>query len=272
MKQPARQLTADETTLTANGTIAPMRKVYLAVRSAVLWVISGIHFAVVCTLLVVLGIFIDPRKNDWPQRVFFRNILRLAGVKFEVRRAPGFNPNRTCIFVCNHVNIFDPFIIYSAIPQFVRGFELDSHFKVPIYGWMMGRFGNIPVPDNPSREGLEIMTARAKQALDSGISLIAFAEGSRTRDGHVHEFKKGIFRIAHQLGIPVVPMSIVGAYQFFQTGNRMLYPGKITVYLHDTIDTSQVSRADVAELCQRVRDIVAGPVEESLRNSAIQSA
>ncbi len=76
----------------------------------------------------------------------------------------------------------------------MRGFELESHFKIPIYGWMMGRFGNVPVPDVPSREGLEIMTRRAKAALDSGISLIAFAEGSRTRDGHVQTIQEGYFQ------------------------------------------------------------------------------
>ncbi len=249
-----------------------MRKAYRIVRSALLWAISGLHFGVVCTFLVVLGIFVDPRKNDWPQRVFFRNILRLAGVKFEVRRAPGFDPQRTSIFVCNHVNIFDPFVIYSAIPQFVRGFELESHFQVPIYGWMMGRFGNVPVPDSPSRESLEIMTKRAKKAIDSGVSLIAFAEGSRTRDGHVHEFKKGVFRIAQQSGIPIVPMSIVGSYEFFQTGNWMLHPGKITVFLHDTIDTQRATRADLEELRRRVQDIVAAPVEESLRKGTAQGA
>ena len=247
-----------------------MKTAWLMVRSALLWAISGIHFAVVCTFLVVLGIFVDPRKNDWPQRAFFRNILRLAGVRFEVQRAPGFDPKRTSIFVCNHVNIFDPFVIYSAIPQFVRGFELESHFKVPIYGWMMGRFGNIPVPDAPSRESLEIMTNRAKKALDSGVSLIAFAEGSRTRDGHVQEFKKGAFRIAQQLGVPIVPMSIVGSYQFFQTGNWMLHPGKITVYLHDTIDTSQIDRTGIDALRQRVQEIVAEPVEKSFESENSQ--
>ena len=145
-----------------------MRKAWLTVRSILLWTISGIHFAVVCIFLIVLAAFVDPRKNDWPQRLFFRNILRLAGVRFEVQRAPGFDPERTCIFICNHVNIFDPFVVYSAIPQFLRGFELESHFKIPVYGWMMGRFGNIAVPDAPSRESLEIMTRRAKAALDSG--------------------------------------------------------------------------------------------------------
>ena len=247
-----------------------MRKAYLTIRSAILWAISGIHFAVVCIFLIVLAIFVDPRKNDWPQRFFFRNIMRLAGSRVEVRRAPGFDPARTSLFICNHVNLFDPFVIYSAIPQFLRGFELESHFKIPVYGWMMGRFGNIPVPDAPSREGLEIMRERAKVALDSGISLIAFAEGSRTRDGHVQEFKKGIFGLAQKFGIPIVPVSIVGSYQFFQTGNWMLFPRKITVYLHDMIETKDLGRGAVDDLRLRVQEIVAKPVEEDLAQNPVE--
>jgi 1-acyl-sn-glycerol-3-phosphate acyltransferase len=243
-----------------------MRKTWLALRSILLWTISGIHFAVVCLFLIVLAAFVDPRKNDWPQRLFFRNILRLAGARQEVHRAPDFDPKRTCIFISNHINIFDPFVVYSAIPQFLRGFELESHFKIPVYGWMMSRFGNIAVPDAPTRESLEIMTRRAKAALDNDISLIAFAEGSRTRDGHVHPFRKGIFNLAQKFGVPIVPVSIVGSFEFFQTGNWMLYPGKIKVYLHDTIDTSKVGRGDVDALRQRVQDIVAQSVEESLKN------
>ena len=247
-----------------------MRKAYLTIRSAILWAISGIHFAVVCIFLIVLAIFVDPRKNDRPQRIFFRNIMRLAGARLEVRRAPGFDPARTSLFICNHVNLFDPFVIYSAIPQFLRGFELESHFKIPVYGWMMGRFGNIPVPDAPSREGLEIMCERAKVALDSGISLIAFAEGSRTRDGHVQEFKKGIFGLAQKFGIPIVPVSVVGSYQFFQTGNWMLFPRKITVYLHDTIETKDIGRGAVDDLRLGVQEIVAKPVEEDLVQNPVE--
>ena len=247
-----------------------MKHAYLTVRSAILWALSGIHFAVVGTILIAVGAAIDPRKNDWPQRVFFRSILRIAGARFEVRRAPGFDATRPSIFICNHVNLFDPFVVYSAIPQFLRGFELESHFNVPVYGWMMGRFGNIPVPDAPSREGLETMTQRAKAALDSGVSLIAFAEGSRTRDGHVQPFKKGIFSIAQRFGIPIVPVSMVGSYQFFQTGHWMLHPEKITVHIHDTIDTTQIARGDVDALRQRVQEIVSAPVEESLQENPVQ--
>jgi 1-acyl-sn-glycerol-3-phosphate acyltransferase len=243
-----------------------MKKAWLTARSLVLWTASGIHFFLVGLIICVMGLIVDPKNNDPPQRFFFRNTVRLTGVKLEVRRSPGFDPKRTSIFICNHVNIFDPFVIYSAIPQLVRGFELESHFKLPIYGWMMGWFGNVAVPDAPTRESLEIMTQRAKAALDSGTSLIAFAEGSRTRTGYVKEFKKGIFNLAQKFGIPIVPMSIVGSYQFFQTGNWMLYPGKITVYLYDTIDTSNIKRGDLDALRQRVYDIVSAPVEDSMKD------
>lgn len=243
-----------------------MKSVYLKFRSAFLWAVSSLHFFVLCSVLVVLGIVVDPRKNDRPQRIFFRNILRLAGVKFEVRRSRAFDPSRTSLFVCNHVNIFDPFVIYSAIPQFVRGFELASHFKIPVYGWMMGRFGNVPVPDESdrSRGTLEEMMRKAKQSFDSGTSLIAFAEGSRTRDGHMKSFQKGVFRLAIKFGVPIVPMSIVGSYDFHRTGDWMLNPGKITVYLHDTIETKGMQKEQVEDLRDHVHAIVEAPIEEHI--------
>ncbi len=243
-----------------------MKRAYLKTRALVLWAVSGVHFFVLCTLLVGLGAIVDPRRNDWVQRVFFRNILRLAGVKFEAQRSSGFDAHRTSLFVCNHVNIFDPFVIYSAIPQFVRGFELASHFKIPAYGWMMGRFGNVPVPDenDRSRESIEQMTRKAEEAFAAGISLIAFAEGSRTRDGHVGPFHKGVFRLAIRFGVPIVPMSIVGSYEFHRTGDWMLNPGRIIVYLHDTIETKAMRKENATELRDRVHTIVAAPVEEHI--------
>ncbi|MGH9728463.1 MAG: lysophospholipid acyltransferase family protein [Candidatus Acidiferrales bacterium] len=243
-----------------------MRSLYLKLRSVFFWAVSGLHFFLLGSLLVALGMVVDPRKNDRPQRIFFRNILRLVGVKFEMRRAPGFDPVTTSLFVCNHVNIFDPFVIYSAIPQFVRGFELASHFKIPVYGWMMGRFGNVPVPDenNRSRARLEEMLRKARESFDSGTSLIAFAEGSRTRDGHLQQFQKGVFRMAIKFGVPIVPMSIVGSYEFNRTGDWMLNPGKITVYLHSTIQTKGMPKEQVEELRDRVHAIVEAPVEEHI--------
>lgn len=241
-----------------------MKKLYLVLRSLVLWTLSALHFFPVCSFLVLLGIFIDPRKNDRAQRFFFRNILRLAGVGFEVRQAPGFDPVRTSIFICNHVNLFDAFVIYSAIPQFVRGWELASHFRVPAYGWMMKRFGNIPVPTNPGPAEYKALLKRTKAALDDGVSVIVFPEGSRTLTGRVGPFQEGIFRMLPLLQYPVVPMSIVGSFEFKRKGSWLLHPSKIVVHLHDTIDTKGLHKSEVEALRERVHRIVSRPVDESL--------
>jgi 1-acyl-sn-glycerol-3-phosphate acyltransferase len=241
-----------------------MKNVYLVIRSAVLWLVSGVHFFVVCTLLVLLAVFVDPRKNDRPQRWFFRNILRLAGVGFEVRYSPGFDRTRTSFFVCNHINIFDAFVIYSAIPQFVRGLELESHFKIPAYGWMMRRFGNVPVPNNNSAADYKRLVRMTRDSLDRGVSLIVFAEGTRTADGRVGPFKEGVFRMAIQFGRPIAPMSIVGSYEFNRKGSWLLRPSKITVFMHDTIETTGMRKDEAEALRERVHRMVSKPVDEAM--------
>src|SRR5271166_4896715 len=114
----------------------PLRHVLAVTRSAALWAMSGGYFFTVVPALVLLGTFVDPRKNDAPQRWLSRTVVRLAGARVEVRRSPGFDPQRTCFLISNHVNLFDPFVLYSTVPQFFRGLELESHFRIPAYGWM----------------------------------------------------------------------------------------------------------------------------------------
>jgi len=241
-----------------------VKRAWLALRSALLWFLSAVHFFTICPLLVLLGAFIDPRRNDWPQRTLFRNVLRVAGVKFEVRRSPGFDPRRTCLFISNHVNIFDAFVVYSAIPQFLRGLELESHFRVPAYGWMMSRFGNIPVYSNPTAKQTKELYRRTKGSLDDGVSLVVFPEGGRTLDGHLRPFKDGAFRMAVQFGYPVVPMAITGSFEFNRKGNWMLNPGKIVVYLLDPIETRGLTKADAGDLRDRVHKLISRKVEDSL--------
>ena len=241
-----------------------MRRGLLALRSAILWFLSGLHFFMVAPLLVFLGIFLDPHKHDWLQRSFCRRIVYLAGARVEVVRSPGFDPQRTCFFMVNHVNLFDPFMLYCTIPQYVRGWELESHFKIPAYGWLMKRFGNVPVPDVRRPSDLKRMWRLTQDAIDGGTSLIIFPEAKRTRDGHVDVFEEGGFRVAQQLGIPIVPVSLVGSIKHHRTGHWMLWPATITVHLHEVIETKGMTKRDVAALRERVREIISAPVEASL--------
>ena len=239
-----------------------LRRAWAIARSTSHWLLSAAFFFPVCSFLVLLGIFIDPRRNDGAQRMLCRVVMKLAGVNLVVRRAPGFDPARTCFLLTNHVNLFDPFVLYATIPQFLRGLELESHFSIPVYGWMMKRFGNVPVPVESHPSDLKRMWRLSRAALDSGVSLAVFPEGQRTITGRVGPFKHGVFRMALQFGTPIVPVSVVGAYAFNKKTSWLLRPGTITVILHDVIETKDLRKEDVPALIDRVHAIISGPVEK----------
>jgi len=66
--------------------------------------------------------------------------------------------------------------------------------------------------------------------------------------------------------VPIVPVSLVGSFQHFRTGHWMLWPGRVTVYLHDLIETKGLTKEDVADLRYGVRKVISGPVETSLKS------
>ena len=245
-----------------------MSRAWDVVRSVFLWFLSWLHFLVVVPVLIALAVVLDPRKHDWLQRGLCRRIAFFSGAKVVAKKSPGFDEKRTSFFMVNHVNLLDPFMLYCAIPQLVRGWELESHFKIPIYGWLMKRFGNVPVPDVRGAKDLKRLWRMTQEAIDSGVSLIIFPEAKRTRDGHLNEFEDGGFRLAQQLGVPIVPVSLVGSFHHLRTEDWILRPTTITVYLHDTIETKGMKKEDVPALKERVKRIIGEPVEASLEEQA----
>lgn len=238
-----------------------MKRVWEILLSILLWFVSWLHFLIAVPILIGLAVMLDPRKHDWLQRGLCRRIAFFSGAKVKVNAAPGFDAKRTCIFMVNHVNLFDPFILYCAIPQLVRGWELESHFKIPIYGWLMKRFGNVPVPDGRSPKDLKKLWRLTKEAIDGGTSLIIFPEARRTRDGKVNSFEDGGFRLAQQLGVPIVPATLDGSIRHLRTEDWVLHPTTITVWLHDTIETKDMKKEDVPALKERVRQAIVGQIE-----------
>ena len=238
-----------------------MRRLLLEARSALWWLLSVLHFVPGALAMLALSRIAGPRRTERALKPFCRNVVRLTGARFEVRPSPRFDPDRTCVFVSNHVNVFDPFTLCAAIPQPVRGFELESHFRVPVYGWLMRGFGNVPVPERRGRDGLDRMRQSAAASLASGTSLVLFPEGTRTRTGRVGPFRPGAFRFVVDLGVPVVPVTQVGAFELQHPGRRRLEPATVVVHLHDPIETAGLTDAERDALLERVRGIVAEPVE-----------
>jgi len=70
--------------------------------------------------------------------------------------------------------------------------------------------------------------------------------------------------MALQFGMPIVPVSVVGAFQFNKKTSWLLRPGVVTVYLHDVIETKDLRKNDVPALRDRVHAIISRPISEDL--------
>jgi 1-acyl-sn-glycerol-3-phosphate acyltransferase len=89
-----------------------------------------------------------------------------------------------------------------------------------------------------------------------GASLIAFPEGSRSADGRVGRFKGGIFLLAIESGLPVVPVTVVNSRAVMPRDRLMVCPARVRVVLHASIPTKDLTRDDARRLAERARDVV----------------
>jgi len=223
------------------------------VVSAALWGVGACWIVPVMGTMMAVNSVVRPDKTDWLGRLYALGQVRLTGSKWRSVVHPDVDPKRPYLFMVNHVNHFDHCTAYSATPHFKQGLESDKHFRYPVYGWFMRQRGTIPVR-NASRNKRAELTADMRKEFEVGHSVLAFPEGHRTRDGRVRPFKKGIFLVARDLGIPIVPVAVTGMQHVMRADSLLIRPGHtVTVYCEEPVETADVTDAEIPALMERVR-------------------
>jgi 1-acyl-sn-glycerol-3-phosphate acyltransferase len=157
--------------------------------------------------------------------------LWCAGIRVQaVWRAPA--PDQASIFLANHISNLDPPILMPLLPLPIAVILKRSLMKIPILGWAMRLAGYIPVDRDGRVESAVESAEIATRTLASGIHILSFAEGTRSRDGRLQPLKKGPFYMAEASGAPVVPISIYGTESMMKKGSLRIYPGTAHVVFH----------------------------------------
>lgn len=127
--------------------------------------------------------------------------IHLSGARID-------DPRRPYVVVSNHQSQADIPII-SCLPWEMKWVAKAELFKVPFAGWMMRLAGDIALDRDSQRNRVKAMIA-ARQYLRQQCSVMFFPEGTRSRDGRVHAFTDGAFRLAIKEQVPVLPLAIDG--------------------------------------------------------------
>lgn len=171
------------------------------------------------------------------------------------------DPRKRYIFMANHTNLLDHFVIYSAIPQKGRGLEKASHFLWPFYGWALKAIKMIPLPSEKGtgrskKVYLALQKASAYIRRHKWFSVIIMPEGTRTRDGKIGVFRRGGFLLAIKTKLPIIPMTINGLYKVQQKGGFIIRGGKVDIVVHKPVETKNLNKEDSTDLMKKVRDVI----------------
>jgi 1-acyl-sn-glycerol-3-phosphate acyltransferase len=189
-------------------------------------------------------------------------ILKTTGVRVTVKGLDKLTPGATYIFVSNHQSHYDTTVIFASLPYQIRIIAKESLANFPILGWHLKRGRHLFVDrKHPDRTGI---LNRWRSLIAEGLSLIIYAEGTRSADGHVAPFKAGSFQLAIEAGLPVVPLAIVGTRKVMPKGRLQAEPADVTLIVHDPIPAPTLENPTIRDAkawANQVQAIVKQSVE-----------
>jgi len=195
-------------------------------------------------------------------RAWSRLILKTTGVRVTVDGLDRITPGTTYVFVSNHQSIYDTPVVFASLPYQLRIIAKESLAYFPVLGWHLRRGGHLFVDrKHPDRAGI---LKRWRALVSEGLSLIIYAEGTRSADGRVARFKAGSFLLAIEAQLPIVPVAVIGTRAVMPKGRLRTEPADVQLVVHDPIQPPAIEAPtiqDAKALADRVHAIVAAAVD-----------
>jgi len=186
-------------------------------------------------------------------------IVKTTGVRVRVAGLEHVDPSRSYVVAANHQSIYDIPILFTVLPLQLRIVAKDSLGRIPFLGWHLQRTGHLLIDrKHPGAGILKRMAALVRAAR----SLIVFPEGTRSADGRVGRFKGGIFLLAIDSSLPVLPISVARSRFVMAKGRLMVCPEEVAVTVHAPMATTGISREQAREFAEQVREVVRRGVDE----------
>ena len=215
------------------------------------WTLT-ILVAITVSILSILGM--SKFAGRYVAKAWGRIVLWITPVAVKRLGQSHIENGQSYVVVANHQSIYDILLVYGYLPldfKWVMKIELR---KMPFVGFACEKMGHIYVDRRNRKASIEAMNA-AKDQLVNGTSVFFFPEGTRNNGIELLSFKKGAFKMARDLQLPILPVSISGANRVMPTGGTRILPGRITMTFHAPIPVDQINDMDdkaVAKFSQAV--------------------
>ncbi len=227
-------------------------------RAAITAVVMSFVVLVLGTTALVVGLFYPSRRViAFAAVIWSRVVLSLAGVRLTIvgkelvaDRVPRF-------FMGNHQSALDIPILLLALDGHVRFMAKDTLFRIPVFGWVIRRYGYAPIDRSNPRITLRTIERMLERLRRDPISIAVFPEGTRSSDGRLLTFRRGTMKVGQRSGLPIVPFSIEGSLAVYSRDRFAANPGPVKLTFAAPIPADEVATMSTAELHDRVKETIA---------------
>jgi len=220
-------------------------------------VLSTLLFGMLATLLAFT---VSVRLGSFLGGVVWARLLGyVTPIIVTVRGKENIDKKQSYVIVSNHLSHYDILVLYGWLGIDFKWVMKKELRKIPGLGIGCETIGHIFIDRSDHQAALASLEA-AKATIVNGTSIIFFPEGTRQTGPQLGSFKKGAFRMAIDMKLPILPVTLIGTNKVLPAHSQDLFPGKITMIVHKPIETSQYSEETLPELIEQTRSTIASVI------------
>jgi len=207
------------------------------------------------TAAILSSYVMTPRSAAFSGVFWARLTAYAAFMRIKVSGRNNIDPKQSYVVVVNHQSVMDIIALYGWLGIDFRWVMKQEIRKVPFLGYACYRVGHVYIDRKNQAAAIQSLEA-AKERVHSGTSVLFFPEGTRTSSSALKPFKKGAFKMALDLGLPILPITLSGTDHVMPTKSLDLMPGKVDMVVHPAISTEGMTEANIEELMQQSFDAI----------------
>ncbi|MBO5832480.1 MAG: 1-acyl-sn-glycerol-3-phosphate acyltransferase [Alistipes sp.] len=186
-------------------------------------------------------------------------------MKREVIGMENIDPKQTYVMVLNHNSMVDILSIYN-LPLIFKWVSKKEVYRIPIVGQLLFAHGDIVINRASAKEAMQLVHTRGLEWLQKGACISIFPEGTRSKDGEIHNFKAGAFILAKDAGVPILPIVLDGTNTMVRDGWLVNWRNKITIRILPPVSAEDVVNRDIKDVMTEVRENMVETLAEIRKN------
>lgn len=226
------------------------------VRSTIAYVFVALFVTVFAPLGIGLSLLLgNPDIIYSFARFCIRTAGLIAGVRVRLQGRENIGPREPYLVLSNHQSNLDSLILAHILPRNYRALMKQQVMHLPVMSLIFRHLNFVGIDRTDLRDahaGID----RAASLLRDGLTFIAFPEGTRSRDGRLGEFKKGVFIMALKSGRSILPVTLRNSRLIQPPGRYRIRAGIVDVVVHPPIPTAGLSPDQRSVIAERTRSAI----------------